>query len=42
MERKTFLKCVWLGREERKKWWDLGVFSPDLAKSFLPKMEIKL
>ena len=42
MGRKTFLSMFgWMGRKENKL---LGpsIFSPDLPKSFLPKMERKL
>ena len=37
MGRKTFLECVWLGRNGKYKWWGLGVFSPDPPKCFFPK-----
>ena len=37
MERKTFLKCVWLGREERKKMVGPGCFLSRPRKKFSPK-----
>ena len=40
MGRKTFLECVWLGKEN--KWWGPSVFSSGPPKSFLRKMEKKL
>ena len=51
MGRKIFLECVWLGGEEsvfgwvgrkENKWWGLGIFFPNLPKSFLSKIERKL
>ena len=43
MRRENFLKGVWLGGRERKKmWWDLGVFSLNSSKCFFPKMGRKL
>ena len=42
MRRKTFWSVLdWVERKENK-WWDSGVFSLGLPKSFLPKMERKL
>ena len=42
MGRKTFWSVFgWEGRKENK-WWGPDVFSPNLSKSFLSKMERKL
>ena len=43
MGRKTFFWSVfgWVEREENK-WWGPSVFSTDIPKGFLPKMEKKL
>ena len=39
MGRETVLECVWLGGEDKTKWWDPCVFSPDPPKSSLQNWE---
>ena len=35
MGRETFLECVWLGGEDKTKWWGPCVFFPGPPKSSL-------